>query len=50
MYIHMYLDTVAGVAVRRLEISKMSRISGVNAILSLLANVKILLSSLGSML
>jgi hypothetical protein len=40
------LETVAGVAVRRLEISKMSLISGVRAILSLLASVKILLSSL----
>jgi hypothetical protein len=40
------LETVAGVAVRRFEISKMSLISGVRAILSLLASVKILLSSL----
>lgn len=33
-------DTVAGVAVRKLEISKISRIEGVKAIRSLLANVK----------
>jgi len=33
-------DTVAGVAVRKLDISKMSLIEGVKAIRSLLANVK----------
>jgi len=32
-------DTVAGVAVRKLDISKMSRIEGVTAIRSLLASV-----------
>lgn len=35
------LDTVAGVAVRKLEISNKSLIEGVTAIRSLLANVKI---------
>ena len=40
------LDTVAGVAVLRFEISKISFISGVTAILSLLARVRILLSSI----
>lgn len=40
------LDTVAGVAVLKLEISKISFIWGVTAIRSLLARVKILLSSM----
>lgn len=37
---------MAGVAVLKLDISKMRRIVGVRAIRSLLANVKILLSSM----
>ena len=41
-----HLDTVAGVAWLKLEISKMSLMSGVNAIRSFDARVKILLSSL----
>ena len=40
------LDTVAGVAVLKLEISKINLISLVRAILSLLAKVSILLSSI----
>ena len=44
--LHKNLVTVAGVAVLKLDISNMSRIVGVKAMRSLLANVRILLSSM----
>lgn len=46
IYNSKYGFTVAGVAVLKLDISKIRRIVGVSAMRSLLANVKILLSSI----